>query len=138
MCEFTAHYTCKNAEINLKSTTSNGFNFWIINSLMDSWGVHLTWFDCNIYSYFNKGCRKKCMRQSRKVLWVVLSARSSKKFERMAREATDKYVWQLQSLGTVCWSYPILPFRLLHAHFWRQPFLKKLYTSLFASFLQLS
>ena len=25
--EFTAHYTCKSAEINLKSTTTNGFNF---------------------------------------------------------------------------------------------------------------
>ena len=25
------------------------------------------------YSYFEKGCRKKCTRQSRKVLWVVLS-----------------------------------------------------------------
>ena len=56
---------------------------------MDSWGVRLTWFDCNIYSYFDKGCPKKCMRQSRKVLWVDLSARSSKKFERMAPEATD-------------------------------------------------
>ena len=27
-----------------------------------------------IYTYFEKGCRKKCSRQSRKVLWVVLSA----------------------------------------------------------------
>ena len=27
-----------------------------------------------VYSYFEKGCRKKCTRQSRKVLWVVLSA----------------------------------------------------------------
>ena len=26
-----------------------------------------------VYSYFEKGCRKKCTRQSRKVLWVVLS-----------------------------------------------------------------
>ena len=25
------------------------------------------------HSYFEKGCRKKCTRQSRKVLWVVLS-----------------------------------------------------------------
>ena len=29
------------------------------------------WF---IYSYFEKGCRIKCTRQPRKVLWVVLSA----------------------------------------------------------------
>ena len=27
-----------------------------------------------IYSYFEKGCRKKCTRQSRKVLWVVFSS----------------------------------------------------------------
>ena len=46
--EFTAHYACKSAEINLKSTTSNGFNFWKINSLMDSWGVRLTWLDCTM------------------------------------------------------------------------------------------
>ena len=31
--EFTAHYACKNAEINLKSTTTNRFNLLIINSL---------------------------------------------------------------------------------------------------------
>ena len=31
-CEFTAHYAWKNAEINLKSTTTNGFNFRIINN----------------------------------------------------------------------------------------------------------
>ena len=42
-----------------------------------------------IYSYFEKGCRKKCTRESRKVLWVVWVHRSSNKFERMAREATD-------------------------------------------------
>ena len=27
-----------------------------------------------VYSYFEKGCRKKCTQQSRKVLGVVLSA----------------------------------------------------------------
>ena len=27
-----------------------------------------------IYNYFEKGCRKKCTRESRKVLWVVLSS----------------------------------------------------------------
>ena len=26
------------------------------------------------YSYFEKGCRKKCTQQSLKVLWVVLSS----------------------------------------------------------------
>ena len=43
------------------------------------------------------------MQQSRKVLWVVLSARSSKKFERMAREATDICLRVLKELATkVC------------------------------------
>ena len=32
-----AHCACKNAEMNLKSTTTNGFNFWIINSLKYAW-----------------------------------------------------------------------------------------------------
>ena len=27
-----------------------------------------------VHSYFEKGCRKKCTRQSRKVLWVVLNS----------------------------------------------------------------
>ena len=29
---------------------------------------------CCLYSYFEKGWRKKCTRQSRKVLWMVLSS----------------------------------------------------------------
>ena len=29
-CEFTAHYAGKNAEMNLNTTTTNGFNFRII------------------------------------------------------------------------------------------------------------
>ena len=32
--------------MNLKSTTTNGFNFRIINSLMEFWGLRLTWLDC--------------------------------------------------------------------------------------------
>ena len=46
-CEFTALHACSNAEMNLKSSTTNGFNFRIINSLMESWRVRLTWLDCN-------------------------------------------------------------------------------------------
>ena len=45
-CEFTAHYACRNAEMNLKSTTKNGFNFRVIHSLMGSWEVRLTWVNC--------------------------------------------------------------------------------------------
>ena len=31
--------------MNLTSTTANGFNFQMINSLMKSWGVSLAWLD---------------------------------------------------------------------------------------------
>ena len=46
---FTAHYACRNAVLNLTPVTgtTNGFIFQIINSLIESWGVRLTWFDCN-------------------------------------------------------------------------------------------
>ena len=46
---FTAHYACRNAALNLTPVTgtTNRFIFQIINSLIESWGVRLTWFDCN-------------------------------------------------------------------------------------------
>ena len=47
-CEFTAHYACRNADINLKSTATNGFKFRTINSSAESWWVHLTGLDCNV------------------------------------------------------------------------------------------
>ena len=43
-----------------------------------------------VHSYFEKGCRKKCARQSQKVLWVVLSSLFFKQSQdRMAGEAMD-------------------------------------------------
>ena len=43
-----------------------------------------------MYSYFEKGCRKKCTRQSRKVLWVILRSLFFKESQnRMAWEAMD-------------------------------------------------
>ena len=46
---FTAHCGCRNAALNLTPVTgtTNGFIFQIINSLIESCGVGLTWFDCN-------------------------------------------------------------------------------------------
>ena len=46
---FTAHYACRNAALNLTPVTgtTNGFTFQMINSLIESWGVCLTCFDCN-------------------------------------------------------------------------------------------
>ena len=47
---FTAHYACRNSDLNLTlvTGTTNGFIFQIINSLMESWGVCLTCLnDCN-------------------------------------------------------------------------------------------
>ena len=61
-CGFTVHYACKKAEMNLKSTTTNGFNFRIINSLMESWrqSPHAQYCDLfpshnNIVQYKNQG-----------------------------------------------------------------------------------
>ena len=53
--------------------------------------VHVWHRDCeqNVYSYFEKGCQRKCTRQSRKVLWVVLSSLFFKKNERIARGTMD-------------------------------------------------
>ena len=48
-----------------------------------------SWLGIHVYSCFEKGCRKKCTRQSRKVLWVVCLPCSPKKIKRVAREATD-------------------------------------------------
>ena len=47
---FTAHYASRNADLNLKLVggTTDGFIFQIITSLIESWGVRLTCFDCNI------------------------------------------------------------------------------------------
>ena len=40
--------------MNLKSTAANGFNCLIINSVMASWEVCLTWLDCTVYvSWFD-------------------------------------------------------------------------------------
>ena len=46
---FTAHYACKNADLTLTlvAGTTNRFIFQIINSLIESWGVRLTYLDCN-------------------------------------------------------------------------------------------
>ena len=53
MREFTAHYESKNVEMNLKSTTANGLNFRIINSLMGFWGVRLTVILKENFFHFN-------------------------------------------------------------------------------------
>ena len=46
---FTAHYACRNGDLNLTPVTgpTNGYIFQIINSLIESWEVRLTCFDCN-------------------------------------------------------------------------------------------
>ena len=66
-------------------------------------------------------CRKKCTRQSLKVLWVVLSALFFKEIWKNGTEGhghmfasakgkKQQYVRQLQSSRTMYWSYPILSF----------------------------
>ena len=67
---FTAHYACRNAALNLipVTGTTNGFIFQIINSLMESYGVRLTWFDCNTSNqirvkYFTQPSSTRCHKR---------------------------------------------------------------------------
>ena len=50
--KFTAHYSCKNADLNLRlvALMSNRFIFQIIDSLMQSWRVRLTFLDRDLFS----------------------------------------------------------------------------------------
>ena len=64
---FSAHYACRNAALNLTPVTgtTNGFIFQIMNSLIESWGVRLTWFDCNAWTLralcsFDLGRESQC------------------------------------------------------------------------------
>ena len=68
----------------------------VIQSTSDAkfWCTYILGY--TLYSCFEKGCQKKCMRHSRKVLWVVFRSLVSKKFQRMAREATDIFLWVLK------------------------------------------
>ena len=53
---FTAHYACRNDALNLTPVTgtTNGFIFQIINLLLESWGVCLTWFDFKLGTILNE------------------------------------------------------------------------------------
>ena len=72
---FTAHYACRNAALNLTPVTgtTNGFIFQIINSLIESWGVRLTWFDCNTNyeNPFHFNCGRK--GRSKSPQWLIAS-----------------------------------------------------------------
>ena len=60
---FTAHYVCRNADLNLPVTgTTNGCIFQIINSLIESWKVRLTCFDCNPVLYIWRRALRSALR----------------------------------------------------------------------------
>ena len=88
-----------------------------------------------LYSYFKKGCQKKCTWQSRKVLWVVLSSLFFKEISKKgtrgrghmfarAKGKQQKTFWQLQSQEQCIDHIPYYLSGLWRAHFCRQPFLK--------------
>ena len=91
----------------------------------------------SLYSYCDKG-RKKCTRQFRKVLWVILTSLFLKEiWKNGTREAMDVCLRGLKEIkatkvgstatvpGTVYSSYPILPFGDCRVHiFFQQPFSK--------------
>jgi len=77
-----------------------------------------------VYSYVEKGCRKKCTWQSRKVLWMVLNAsffkevwkndtrRHGRTFASAKRKATKVSSTAAVS-WTVYWSHPIISFGIV-------------------------
>ena len=87
------------------------------------------------YSYFEKGCRKNCTRQSRKVLWVVLSSlffkeiwkngtRGHGRMFARPKGKQEKKFWQLQCQEQCIDHIPYYLSGLSCAHFCRQPFSK--------------
>ena len=56
---FTAHYACRNADLNLTlvTGTTKGYIFQIIDSLIESWGVRLTCLDSKVRK---NGQQKTC------------------------------------------------------------------------------
>ena len=89
---------------------------------------------CNIYSYFEKGCRKKCTWQALKVLSVVLNSlffkeiwkngtRDHRHMFAVAKGKQQTYVWQLHCQERRQ-SYPILPFRVVACTFLPTTFLE--------------
>ena len=96
------------------------------------------------HSYFEKGCRKKCTRQSPKVLLVVLStlffnSKKNKIIEREpmnVRELNFRKVTKVDltatTSGALYWSYPVLLFGIVACKFFRQPFSKQLYLHVFS------
>ena len=84
---------------------------------------------CFVYSYFERGCRIKCMQQYQKVLWVVLSSRFFKEIWKNGMRGhgrvfanikgqQQKKVWQLQ-----CQESPKLPFQIVACTFFPTTFL---------------
>ena len=74
---FTAHYACRNAALNLTPVTgtTNGFIFQIINSLIESWGVCLTWFDCKTLKSWANVFKFQMLAMPAKItkkLWIIV------------------------------------------------------------------
>ena len=69
---FTAHHACSNSDLNLTlvTGTTNAFIFQIINSLIESWGVCLTCFDCKTLHSFGKGKTLEVIKIVRKLQWT--------------------------------------------------------------------
>ena len=80
------------------------------------------------YSFFEKGCQRKCTQQSWKVLWVgfeftVFQRNLKQWYERswmyvcMCKRKATKVGLTTTESGTVYWSYPILPFGIVACTF---------------------
>ena len=70
---FAAHYACCNSDLNLTPVTgtTKRFIFQIINSLIESWRVRLTCFDCNQLLYITNATQKNNTKKDKPARRVV-------------------------------------------------------------------
>ena len=105
------------------------------------------WLEKSVYySYFEKSCRKKCTRQCRKVLQVVLSSLFFKEICKngtrghglmfiIAKGKKQQQVRQLQCQEQVIIHIPYYLSGLSRTQFFRQPFSKQLYTCILSDYI---
>ena len=128
-------------------TSKHGTTIFFPITIFFQENVKKNWLEKSAYySYFEKSCRKKCTRQCRKVLQVVLSSLFFKEICKngtrghglmfiIAKGKKQQQVRQLQCREQVITHIPYYLSGLSRTHFFRQPFSKQLYTCILSDYI---
>ena len=106
---FTAHYACRNSNLNLTRTT-NGVIFQIINLLIESWGLRLTCLDCNLETPFRL---HRCICDIALLVWKRRSFCKERRFE--AYYASN-IGWKRTNNKFRCWKI-LIPGKILCVYY---------------------